>query len=370
VLVLKIAYKPFAVGLAIAVAGCSAQQSVPPYGAAIAQRAAQRPADTSGYTLLYNFKGGTDAALPTGLVQAGSTLYGASNIGGRHGKGSIFSLMPSASGATERVIYSFNPGIRSDGTYPVSPLTAMKAGGGSVLYGTTYKAGASGGGTIYSVTTGGAERTIYNFSQTEQTIGALLVDGKRLYGTTQSNGSDSGTVFSATATGAVKVIHTFSAFGQGGGNDPSGFLSEHNGSLFGTTTLGGAHSSGTMFEISSSGKLTQIYTVKSGMDGFDAESPLIVEGTGGAETIYGVTHSGGVTNQGTVFSLDPTTHKDRLIYQFTGYADGGNPHGNIVIIGGVLYGAATDGGAGSCAIGSVQNAGCGAIFSVDLATGQ
>ena len=76
----------------------------------------------SGYTenVLYSFSGGTtDGAYPdAGLIaDANGDLFGTTLAGGRVRLGTVFELVKTASGYTEKVIYSFT-GYSTDGLSP------------------------------------------------------------------------------------------------------------------------------------------------------------------------------------------------------------------------------------------------------------
>jgi uncharacterized repeat protein (TIGR03803 family) len=111
--------------------------------------------------VLYSFGGGADGANPeAGLINIGGTLYGTTCEGGGSGCsglgcGTIFSVTRSG---TAKVLHSF--GGSFDGAYPVAPLTNLNG----TLHGTTYGGGSSncsgGCGTIFSVTTAGAEKVL------------------------------------------------------------------------------------------------------------------------------------------------------------------------------------------------------------------
>lgn len=72
----------------------------------------------------------------------GGTLFGSTYQGGTGGYGTVFRI--TTSGA-ESVLYSFAGG--SDGVYPDGNLTDV----GGTLYGTTQGGGASGLGTVFSL---------------------------------------------------------------------------------------------------------------------------------------------------------------------------------------------------------------------------
>jgi uncharacterized repeat protein (TIGR03803 family) len=136
------------------------------------------------YKSLYSFKGTPDGADPlAGLAVANGSLYGTTYSGGAGGDGTVFAV--STSGA-ERVLHSFSGA--PDGAYPYADLTELNG----LLYGTTAFGGtngslAAGDGTVFEVNTSGTERVIFSFQA--NTIGALPEAslsnvGGVLYGTT------------------------------------------------------------------------------------------------------------------------------------------------------------------------------------------
>jgi len=116
------------------------------------------------------------------------------------------------------------------------------------------------------------------------------------------------------------------------------------------------------------GKEKVLYSFAGGMDGETPFASLIdVNGV-----LYGTTASGGGDNVegcnfgcGTVFSLDPETRVEQVVYSFAGDTDGAGPAAGLIDIGGILYGTTSSGGGGDCA----NYFGCGTVFSVDPGTG-
>jgi uncharacterized repeat protein (TIGR03803 family) len=117
------------------------------------------------------------------------------------------------------------------------------------FYGTTTGGGANGKGTVFSITTGGKQTTLYSFAgfptDGQNPTGALTQgpDGN-FYGTTDSGGSsDSGIIFKITATGTPTILHTFTT--AAGGSGPLGGLTQGtDGKFYGTTAGGGVDSKG------------------------------------------------------------------------------------------------------------------------------
>lgn len=54
--------------------------------------------------------------------------------------------------------------------------------------------------------------------------------------------------------------------------------------------------------------------------------------------LYGTTAGGGSYGQGTVFTLDPTTGVENVLYSFGGGSDGVEPGSGLIAVGATLYG--------------------------------
>lgn len=67
---------------------------------------------------------------------------------------------------------------------------------------------------------------------------------------------------------------------------------------------------------------------------------------------------------GTVFSVNPKTGAQTVVYSFLGRTDGKDPNANLIDVNGTLYGTTYNGGGhNSCLFG------CGTVFSVNPGTG-
>lgn len=245
--------------------------------------------------VLYRFTGGSDGAYPdAGLIEVKGTLYGTTSSGGSSGLGTVFSI--SASGS-QKVLYSFAGG--ADGATPRAELIDVKG----TLYGTTVNGGASGCyggcGTVYSMSTTGVEKVLYRFTDASGAYPeAGLIEAKgTLYGTTFSGGGSGcsgyycGTVYSITTAGAEKVIYRFIR-GSDGWQPAAGLISV-KGTLYGTTVYGGVSgchgTCGTVYSISASGVEKVLHRFDGGSGGAAPEAGLIdVKGV-----LYGTTSAGG-----------------------------------------------------------------------------
>jgi uncharacterized repeat protein (TIGR03803 family) len=238
------------------------------------------------------------------------TLYGTTENGGSKGYGTVFSIAP---GGKEKVVYSFGNG--TDGESPQSGLIDVKGTlYGTTELGGAYSTFYCGPcGTVFTMTPGGKEKVLHSFANGKDGTApqAALVEVKgTFYGTTSTGGSGTscgkvgcGTVFSITPGGKEKVLHSFGV-GDGGvnGSDPMATLLNVNGTLYGTTNSGGAYGCGTVFSRTLSGYETVLYSFGGGQDGCSPQSSGVIDVNG---TLYGTTSSGGAHNLGTVFSITP-----------------------------------------------------------------
>ncbi len=303
---------------------------------------------TSGaYSSLYSFAGSpSDGANPTAVltninhVLFGTTYYGGANktrckvAGQGGGCGTFFKI--TIAGA-ETVRYSF-AGSKTDGSHPFAGPTNVNG----TLYGTTESGDGRcsgvvrGCGIVYMMTKKGREYVLHRF--TGGADGAYPIAGLTnlngsLYGTTYYGGinancpSGCGTVFRITPSGTYSQVYRFA--GNTGsltdGANPQGSLTNVDGTLYGTTTLGGAAGTGTVFTITIAGAERVIYSfcrLPSCNDGAQPNGDLILIG----KTLYGTTDTGGANYSGIVYSIT-TKGDENTLHIFTGYSDGGNPQG-------------------------------------------
>lgn len=138
----------------------------------------------------------------------------------------------------------------TDGYAPEAGLVQATDGN---FYGTTYRGGAYGYGTVFKITPGGTLTTLHSFDSTDGAnpyLGGLVqaTDGN-FYGTTYFGGTNNdGTIFKITSGGTLTTLHSFP---YTDGVLPIGrLLPATNGTFYGTTTYGGANGHGTVFSIS------------------------------------------------------------------------------------------------------------------------
>ena len=143
------------------------------------------------------------------------------------------------------------------------------------------------------------------------------------YGTSSAGGdANAGTVFQMTSAGAVTQVYSFTG-GADGGYPTASLAQGADSNFYGTTSSGGAAGVGTIFQITSSGVLTVLYSFTGGADGAAPYAGLVQAADG---TFYGTTSQGGAFGAGTVFQVT-TSGAFTLLYSFTGGLDGGSPYG-------------------------------------------
>jgi uncharacterized repeat protein (TIGR03803 family) len=342
--------------------------------------------------ILYSFCGERnclDGAYPgDSVIDVNGMLYGTTSGGGRgvacnsQGCGTAFSLDPNT--GAEKVLYSFCRQLFCpDGTYPLAALIDVKG----TLYGTTFQGGStscngSGCGTLFSLNPStGAESVLHAFGSGTDGVGpfATLIHVQgMLYGTTQGGGtSGMGTAFALDPkTGAEKVLYSFCRRWPdcSDGFNPSRLI-DLNGTLYGTTSQGGAYKCGngvgcgTVFSLDpKTGAETVLHSFGNGKDGwYPGAGVIAINGM-----LYGTTSGGGVAGCGgfgcgTVFSIDPGTGVEKVLYSFCSQqncTDGADPVTTLIDVKGKLYGTADSGGNTGCG-----GSGCGTVFSIDPGTG-
>jgi uncharacterized repeat protein (TIGR03803 family) len=115
----------------------------------------------------------------------------------------------------------------------------------------------------------------------------------------------------------------------------------------------------------SNGKL--VYSFTGGADGADPATQLTFDSAGNG---YGTTVSGGSYGYGTVFELKRLSGgkvQEIVLYSFSGEGDGKNPYGGVIFDGaGNLYGTTVSGGSGGICSGD----GCGVVFELSNSGGS
>jgi uncharacterized repeat protein (TIGR03803 family) len=336
--------------------------------------------------VLHNFGGVSGAGEVPGsslIFDSAGNLYGTTEAGGANKVGVVFELSPRTGGGwTQKVLHSFSA-HDGDGQTPQSGLVFDSAGN---LYGTASGGGTDGVGAVFELSppvppsTEWSETVIYSFLNNgvdgQNPLEKLIFDSAgNLYSTTFGGGGGTvGTVFELSPSGGglwtETLLHTFSPVGDG--DDPrSGLTMDAAGNLYGVTLFGGAHSDGTVYELTPSAGGTWTETILysfavTSVDGGEPAGGLIFDSAG---NLYGTTTVGGPEEGGIVFKLKPSggTWTETVLHYFLYHnsADGFYPFGDLAFDSlGNLCGATLQGGTGSCS----STGSCGVVFKLRPAT--
>jgi uncharacterized repeat protein (TIGR03803 family) len=323
------------------------------------------PSSAQTYTVLTSLIGTGVWPGTTALVQGfDGNFYGSSELGGANSKGAIYKVTPDG---VLTVLYNFCPQTGCmDGSSP-SGLTLGKDGNlyGSTLSGGSVNGVASGDGTIFKITPEGVLTTLYSFCGRSCSFGGVgpgpLVQAANgsFFGPTMGGGRGKrGTMFKVTAKGAFTELFDFCFVkGCADGYDPTdGLLLGVDGDLYGTTNT-------TFFKMTETGKLTGLYTFCAVTPCVDGSGLVGVPIQAADGNLYGITEAGGSQGGGTIYQIT-TNGQLTTLYSFCHKAN--CPNGSVPFAGlalgsdGNFYGTTNYGG--NRYVNGCGDQGCGTIF--------
>jgi uncharacterized repeat protein (TIGR03803 family) len=340
-------------------------------------------------TVLYTFTGAADGANPYAgvIADADGNLYGTASAGGSANAGVVYKLDPSGN---ETVLHSFTGG--ADGGDPYAGVIADEQWN---LYGTTRGGGKALAGVLYKLDPSGRETVLHTFgppSGETPTAGVVRDPAGNLYGTATTviykldaaghysvlhflpygttgglasaglardaagnlyGTSDPaegpfpteapfGAVYRLEPTGRFTALYSFPGAPQAGnvatGPNP-GVVLDSAGNIYGATPYGGI--GGMLYQLDTAGQETTLYSLPSAHHGSFPRSAVTI---GPAGDLFGTTAAGGAANAGVVYEMD-STGREKVLYSFTGGADGAYPQSGVVFdLAGNLYGTTEFGG--------------------------
>ena len=298
----------------------------------------------NGQTVVYNFEYENPGINPDGseLFRASNDkFYGITRSGGANSQGVLFEYSPQNEIYTKLIDFDGTNGRSSDGS------TLVEANNGKI-YGTTTWGGSSDNGVLFEFdinTNVFTKRVDFNNSTGSHPISSLmLASNGKLYGMTSSGGANGNGVIYEFDTITNTFSKKFDFDGSNTGGNPRGSLVEaDNGKFYGMTLVGGNNNVGVLFEFDFS---TDSFTKKLDFDGTNlGRNPYggLVQTSNGI--LYGMTSSGGATNNGVLFEFDTTTDSYSKKYDFDGANSGSRPYASLEVAdNGKLYGMTKDGG--------------------------
>jgi uncharacterized repeat protein (TIGR03803 family) len=237
------------------------------------------------------------------------------------------------------------------------------------------------------------ERVLYSFKggrDGSEPEPELIAVGDTLYGTTFEGGDPScpivfygsvgcGTIFQIDTSGSdYSVLYRFKTADSG--TFPTLGVIDVNSTLYGTAFYSGGDGSkcgsyldgcGTLYKIDPTGKKFKVlHDFAGGDDGGGPYANLVDAGNG---TLYGATNFGGAGcasgGCGTVYAFDLNSRAESIVYPFKGGTDGSDPIG-VTESKGFVYGVTLIGGSSAiCSAGS-YSIGCGTVFKIDPGSGK
>jgi uncharacterized repeat protein (TIGR03803 family) len=284
---------------------------------------------TGAVTEIYGFTG-NDGEFPQSGLSLGfdGNFYGTTEEGGAPRLGTVFKISP---GGAMAVLYEFTGG--TDGAYPWAPPIQAPDGN---IYGVSFNG--TNQGKAYKITPSGTFSVIATLPWGTQAPFILGADGN-LYGTTPYGGTfNQGTVFQLTTKGKLKIIHSFGADGLHPGGP---VLQAADGKLYGVTTWGGTFGQGTVFVMATGGGGYKVLHHFQTSEGANPNSGLV---EGSDKFLYSVASSGGSNGVGSLYKINTSGKTFSVLYNFAktgGYTPTGTPtlHTN-----GTIYGVTNTGG--------------------------
>ncbi len=282
----------------------------------------------------------------TAMIEGGDgRFFGVTPYGGTDGSGVLYSLAPTS--GEYQVLHRFR--ANSDGSGPF---------GGPILWdndwliGSTLLAGPANAGTLYRIRTDGSDFQVIKVfgGQTDGNapLGDLVLsaDGE-IYGVTAQGGLfGMGCVYRAHVTDqSYQVLHHFGIIPGDGAVPRAGLTLGRDGKLYGTCASGGASDAGVVFCLNPDGSEYDIIQHLN----TTPESPFLVTSAlvqWSDGLFYGTSNFGGAFEGGTVFSVDPDGGEMKILVDFEPRSSNEHtPVGGLMLASdGSLYGTCSQGG--------------------------
>lgn len=268
------------------------------------------------FSPVYSFSNGQTNFLNPLVLGTDGNFYGTTSNGGSEGYGEVFKL---TSSGTLTVLYNFQGIPGNDGEYPEGPLTLGTDGN---FYGITNEGGTvdtdSGAGTFYRISPSGQYKLLYTFPPSNlggfglyPAAGVTEGTDGNYYGSTFTGGTyDEGTIFKITTAGKITYLHSFNPSTDNADAPYYPLTLGSDGNFYGVgdSYASGGYGAESLYQITSKGKYTDIYHGFGTPDNCEnintqgclPSSPLFQHPSG---VFYGLTQQGGPNGTGTFYSF-------------------------------------------------------------------
>ncbi len=191
----------------------------------------------------------------------------------------------------------------------VQPISNLTQGSDGNLYGTLTLCSNGNRGCVYKVSTTGVFSEVYLFSDPtgySPCTGVIQASDGKFYGATDggAGANNSGDLYSVTTAGVEVDLHAFNSTTDGSCNPGSfpvvNMLQVNDGNFYGTNYGGANGNSGSIYKLTAAHVFSAFLFPGNNVDGGQPYSTLIQNTNG---KIYGTTSSGGANSTGTFFSV-------------------------------------------------------------------
>lgn len=298
--------------------------------------------NTLSYTVTDGGTGDEDGTANGTVTDPGAIVVMSVSIGGTiSGLGAGLSTVLQNNGGDNLSVnangpFTFATPVATGGAYAVSVMTQPTGQTCTVNGGSGTAAANVSSVAVSCATIAITETVLHSFGATGDgalPYGSLIQasDGN-FYGMTSNGGAHSyGTVIEVTAAGAETVLFSFGTNNNSnavtGGNPRDSLIQTNDGNFYGMATNSGLNGGGVVFNLTLAGVETVLHTfVISNNSGGDLPGSLIQASNG---NFYGMTNQSGANDAGTVFTITPAG-VESVLYSFTGGADSGYPSGSLI----------------------------------------
>lgn len=248
-------------------------------------------------------------------------------------------------------VHTFTGGL--DGAYPISTLVT---GPNSYLYGAATGGGAFNAGVVFRMALAGVLEPLHAFAgglEGQAPMALVAAADGSLVGLAQRGGAfGAGLLFRLQPDGRQFAVLAHFPIGLG----PASLIQGSDSFLYGTT-LPTAQHGGCLFRASLAGSVTILHCLSLGIEGQAAGQLLELGGM-----LYGASQEGGIFGGGTLFRTSLDGRVTTVLWSFDHGVDGWSPRSPLTVSAdGSLVGTTRDGG-----LECLEQRGCGVVFRYTL----